>query len=134
MRRRQRLLLLATGLVAAVLGVLVLQTGALRRLELDTVDARFQIRGERAPARDVALVLIDEKTLQELHVRYPFRRRSPAGVLARLREAGAKGMGYDVTFPEPTTAADDDERLLDAIARNRPVLLAATAVNRRDET
>ena len=133
MRRRQRLLLLATGLVAAVLGGLVQQTGALRRLELDSVDARFQVRGERAPPRDVALVLIDEKTLQELHARYPFARRYHARMLDRLRQAGAKVIGYDVNFTEPTTPVDD-ERLLDAIARDRPVLLAATAVNRRGET
>jgi CHASE2 domain-containing sensor protein len=47
---------------------------AFRDLELDTVDTRFEIRGERAPPRDLIVVEIDAETFQELNRRWPFPR------------------------------------------------------------
>src|SRR3712207_7395893 len=44
-------------------------TGALDRLEADTVDTRFDLRGER-PAPGVAVVAIDDVTFSELGVRW----------------------------------------------------------------
>ena len=133
MRRRQRLLLLVSGLIAAALGMFVHESGALRRQELDTVDVRFSVRGVRAPPPDIVLVLIDERTLQALGTRYPFPRRHHARMLDRLRSARARVIAYDVSFTEPTSISDDN-RLIRAVARGRPVLLAGTAVNRKGET
>src|SRR4051794_5202388 len=133
MRRRQRLLLLAVALGATLLGLVVHATGALRRTELDTVDARSAIRGERPPPRDVLLVVIDERTIQALAKRYPFPRRYHARAMDLLHDAGARVIAYDVTFVEPTTE-EDDGRLLDALDRDRPVLLAATAVDDHGRT
>ena len=60
--RRRRLLLLA--LVAACSASVAYacdDTYALRRLELDSVDARFSIRGAQAPHDDL-VVVVDDRT------------------------------------------------------------------------
>jgi adenylate cyclase len=131
--RHRRLVLLLTGLLAAAAGLVVHETDALRRQELDTVDLRFALRGQQQPPDDVLLVLIDERTITALGTRYPFPRRLHARLLDRLREAGVRVIGYDVSFTEQTTVVDDN-RLIRSVRRNRPVLLAGTAVNASGES
>ena len=45
--RRKRILLLATALVAVGVGVATYATHLLRRTELQTIDARYSIRGHQ---------------------------------------------------------------------------------------
>src|SRR4051812_31012176 len=116
--------LLAAVLVAAALGVAASLTGALPRLENDTISLRFELRGPQ-PAPDVAVVAIDDRTFDELAVRWPMRRRLHARAIDRLRQAGARLIVYDLQFTEPTNPRDD-LALYDAVARARGVVLATT--------
>ena len=43
--------------------------------ELDTVDARFSIRGDQKAPDDIVVVAIDDVTFGELQQRWPFPRR-----------------------------------------------------------
>ena len=61
-RRLRRALLAGVAALAVLLAVLLQLTGALDRAELSTVDARFQIRGERPVPKDVMVVGIDDTT------------------------------------------------------------------------
>jgi CHASE2 domain-containing sensor protein len=61
--------LLAAGLALAI-GAAVHATDALRRLELLTVDLRFDARGAQPPPDDVVVVGIDDRTFSD----YPFVR------------------------------------------------------------
>src|SRR5215210_6655704 len=104
-RRRRRLravLFLSIGLVAAGLGFAAYATNALRQPELDTVDARFSIRGQEPAPADVAVVAIDDVTFGELGVRWPFPRSLHARLIDRLRGSGARAIVYDVQFTEQT--------------------------------
>ncbi|HVE69526.1 MAG TPA: adenylate/guanylate cyclase domain-containing protein [Solirubrobacteraceae bacterium] len=122
MRRRHRALrialLLAVWAAASVVGVTAYATDLLRRPELDTVDARFGIRGERPAPTDVAVVAIDDRTFDELDLRWPFPRSLHGRVVDRLRRAGARVIAYDVQFTEPTQESQD-LALYDAVARAR---------------
>ncbi len=111
-------------------------TGTLARIDNATIDTRFAVRGERAVNTDVVVVGIDDKTLDEGDLRWPFRRSLHAKAVDVLTGAGARVIGYDVAFAEPTTpfdgspqaaraAEDDDIALLDAISRSKRVVLAA---------
>src|SRR6476469_8722491 len=87
--------LLAVAALSGGVGVLAYATHLLRRSELQTIDARFAIRGARHPPREFVLVQIDNATLQELprlgrHSEFPFPRRYDAELIDRLRRAGAK--------------------------------------------
>ncbi len=85
-------------------------------------DLQIQYR-QRAPAEDVVIIAIDEQSLDELG-RWPWRRSNHAELLAKLTRAGARVVGLDIMFAEPNTgAAEEDQRLADAVTENGRVVL-----------
>jgi adenylate cyclase len=115
---------LLTGFVLAAYAADVLDDS-----ELDTVDARFAIRGDLAPPKDIAIVGIDEESFTELGEQWPFPRTLHAEAIKQLRQAGARVIGYDVQFTEPSDNPADDQELADSIAQAGNVVLATTAVD-----
>ena len=97
-------------------------------LELDTVDARFAIRGDLTPPDDVVVVGIDDETFSELDEQWPFKRSRHAQLIDRLKADGARAIVYDVQFTEPTKPAEDNA-LLEAVDRAGNVVLATTEVD-----
>jgi adenylate cyclase len=128
--RRRETAFLAVGLVSAALGILAYATEAFEGLELDTVDARFSIRGTEPAPSDVVVVQVDDVSLDELDERWPFPRSFHARLIDRLRAAGARTIAYDVQFTEPTDP-DEDNALIDAVARADRVVLATTETDSR---
>src|SRR5579871_4266903 len=74
--------------------------------ELRTLDARFRFRGPRPVDKNIALVVIDQQTVNQYH--WPFPRFRHAQLLDRLCGAGARSIGMDIFFPykDPTTPAN----------------------------
>jgi adenylate cyclase len=118
-----------TGFVLAAYFADVLQDS-----ELDTVDARFAIRGELAPPEDIAIVGIDDPSFRELGEQWPFPRTLHAEAIKQLRADGARVIGYDVQFTEPSENPEDDQELADTLAQAGNVVLATTIVNDRGGT
>ncbi len=136
MRRRGAPRLLLAAAVAAsafACGYILWQSAAGRRLELQTVDARFAVRGARRPSPRVVVVGIDPRTLATLP-RPPFSRRLDAGVIDRLRVAGAGTIAYDRVFDAPTSAPDDAALLRAAARAHGHIVLAGTATDARGNT
>jgi adenylate cyclase len=104
-------------------------TDVLGDSELDTVDARFAIRGDLPPPEDVVVVGIDDETFSDLGEAWPFKRSRHAQLINRLAADGARTIVYDVQFTEPTTPKEDNA-LLDAVARAGNVVLATTEVDK----
>ena len=73
-RRRKTALLIAVALLGAGLGVLAYATHLLRRSELQTIDARFSLRGSKPAPSDIVVVQIDNGTLVEFLRTYPGSR------------------------------------------------------------
>src|SRR3954452_20004049 len=120
---RQRLALhVAGGLIAVLLALGPRAADVLEPLELDTVDARFAIRGDHAPRPGIVVVALDGRTLSELGLRPPLPRSLHARVIDRLRAAGAKLIAYDIQFIGPAKPAAEDRALIAAIRRARPLL------------
>jgi len=117
-----------TGFVLAAYAADVLEDS-----ELDTIDARFAIRGDLAPPDDVVIVGVDDVTFSELREQWPFPRRLHGELIDRLRRDGARAIAYDVQFTEPTNPKDDNA-LADAVARAGNVVLATTEVDRKGGT
>ena len=127
-RRGSRLwLMVVAGVLCAALGAVLQERDALDSAELDTVDLRFQLRGDQAKPKDIVLVAIDGQSLQELRTLPPLPRRLHARAIDRLTRAGARAVVYDVQFTEPTTPADDNA-LFDAVRRAGNVVLATSEV------
>jgi adenylate cyclase len=121
--------LVLTGFVLAAYATNVLEDS-----ELDTVDARFAIRGDLAPPEDIAIVGIDDPSIYQLGERWPFPRTLHAEAIKALRADGARVIGYDVQFTEPSENLADDQELADAIAAAGNVVLATTIVDDRGRT
>jgi adenylate cyclase len=131
---RLRLLMFA-GTAAVLTGFVLAAYAAdvLEDSELDTVDARFAIRGDLDAPDDIAIVGIGERSFTELGEQWPFPRSLHAEAIARLRRDGARVIAYDVQFTEPSNPSDD-QALADAIARAGNVVLATTVVDDRGGT
>ena len=76
-----------------VLGIYYLDPDFLSLLELKTLDLRFLSRGKIATSEKVALVTIDEKSLDELG-RWPWPRTRMAQLMDALVKADAKVVGF----------------------------------------
>src|SRR2546421_3743095 len=134
LRRLRALLLVAVAAGAVALAVVGWATDALRSQELNTVDTRFSIRGDRKPPKDIVVVAVDAKTFDALGLQWPFPRSLHARVIDRLRRGGARAIGYDVQFTERTTQ-DQDTALVDAVDRaHGKVVLATTEVDNHGHT
>ncbi|MCL6481421.1 MAG: adenylate/guanylate cyclase domain-containing protein [Firmicutes bacterium] len=82
----------------------------LQRLELATVDLRFQLRGAARPDPRIIIVDIDQRAQQVLG-RWPFPRSHFARMLDALREDGARVVAFDIIFHQP----DETVRLLETL-------------------
>jgi adenylate cyclase len=132
--RRLRLLMFA-GTAAVLTGFVMAAYAAdvLKDSELDTVDARFAVRGDLDPPADIAIVGIGEQSFTELGEQWPFPRALHAEAITRLARDGARVIAYDVQFTEPSNPSDD-QALADAVARAGNLVLATTAVDDRGRT
>jgi adenylate cyclase len=128
-KKRARLALLAAvAVLAAGMGLVAHGNDVLRWLELQSVDARFGVRGTEPAPKGVAVVAVDARTFNERPGdRWPFLRRRHAKAIEILKEAGAKVIVYDVQFTEPSNP-EDDGQLYDAIYRAGNVVLGTSEI------
>jgi adenylate cyclase len=128
-------LLVACGVTFTALTLMLHRAGLLSRLELDSVDARFAVRGERSPPKDVVVVAVDDVTLGDLPVRYQdWPRAYHAQVLRNLARAGTRAVIYDFQFTERSRSLADDDALYEAAGAARPVIFETTEVDPRGGT
>ena len=144
-RRRQRrqrqgaAAVVACALLAVAADALLLSLGPgspLANLDLDAQDGFFRLRNERwapRPPEDVVIVAIDEPSLQELGLAWPWPRSVHAALVDALAGAGAAVVAFDVVFADPTTP-DADEALAAAIRRAGNVVLGADYETATDGT
>jgi adenylate cyclase len=136
-RKRARLaLMIAVAIAAAGAGVAAYETHALRWLELDSVDARFSIRGSRPAPHNVAVVAVDTTTFNDLpKLQWPYPRRLHARAIRILKAAGARVIAYDVQFTEPSRyGAADDNALLEAAYGAGNVVFGTSEIGERGAT
>jgi len=110
--------LIALGVAVATVGLHYLESRdlfgvfrVLRAIELKTLDLRFQLRGPRDPGRDIVIVAIDEKSIEE-YGRYPWGRGVVAKLIDRLSSYGAKAVAFDIFYSEP-----QNQSLLNGLGR-----------------
>jgi adenylate cyclase len=136
LRRLTLVLFVVNALILTGLALAAYALDVLDGPELDTIDARFEIRGSQSPPDDVVVVEIDDVTFSELGQTWPFPRSLHARAVNRLRRAGARVIAYDIQFTEPTVPREDNA-LIDSVARasdRTSVVLATTEVEQGGQT
>lgn len=66
------------------------------------LDARFKLRGQQPVSDTVAIVAIDDASLQALG-RWPWSRTRIAELIEAINAAGATAIGLDIVFAEPSS-------------------------------
>ena len=129
MPRRQRLALTLYATLALTTTAIVLLLFAFdvfRGADLETVDARFAVRGTH-DAPDVVVVAIDPGTLTKRGP-WPLSRSDHARVIRRLTRARARAIAYDVQFTEPGPDGEADNALFRAVDRAPRIVLGTSEV------
>lgn len=83
------------------------------RIELYTVDWRFRLRGPRPPDSRIAIVAVDEASIQKMG-RWPWDRRRMATLIKRLAALGAERLIFDIFFVDPQPDGEADRKLAQA--------------------
>jgi adenylate cyclase len=146
MRKRRRIrgiLLAVVAVVAVVVSLAFHGADVMQTLELDSVNARFSVRGEQDPPDDLVVVGVDAETLTQLNEQWPFPRDFHARLIDRLKADGAKVIAFDIAFSQPSKqpprfcdfAGDDlppdDCALIESSARAKNIVYSAVDVGER---
>jgi CHASE2 domain-containing sensor protein len=116
--------LVAVTAVAISLAAYVGNPGPVQRLELDTIDMRFALRGENAAPRNVALVAIDDTTLRAFPDQDP--RAVVARLLDRLNAGRPRAIAADILFADKGNSPPADRALIAAMGRARSRLVVVS--------
>jgi adenylate cyclase len=127
-RRFYRVALIAAAVLIAAAGVASYGFDLLENEELDSVDTRFSIRGDRDAPEEIVFVEIDDSTFNVLKSQFPLPRIHHANVINNLAADGAKAIAYDVQFTEPGPDPKQDNALVLSVRRAGNVVLATTEV------
>lgn len=120
-RRRRAILLLAV--VGGLAVSFVSATGPWRLAEARVFDYLSTFSPPPRPADGPVVVAIDEPSFAELNLQWPWPRALHGRLVNALRDAGARAVGLDIVFAEPSAAPDADAAL--AAALGPDVVLAA---------
>ncbi len=77
---------------------------AIGRLELNSLDYRFRVRGRQDPDPRIVIIDIDQRS-QEVLGRWPFPRIHFAHMLDALHDDGARVVAFDITFSQQDATA-----------------------------
>jgi len=117
--KRERLLLT---ILLLVIGVVLTISNGLKRWDMTLYDL-FSTFHYQHPADDVLILAIDELSLREFG-RWPWPRTIHARLIDKLRRGGARAVGYDVIFSEPSRDnPENDQALARAVRKNGRVIL-----------
>jgi CHASE2 domain-containing sensor protein len=96
-------------------------------VERMTIDARFAVRGHRAPSPKLTIVAFDNKTLRQLNIRPPIPRAIHARVVDRLDLAGASVVAFDYSLEQPSGDERQDRALVVALLNARRAVVSVAA-------
>jgi signal transduction histidine kinase len=99
-------------------------------LELKGLDLLFALRGPLPPPDPIIIVAIDEPSMAEIGQQWPWPRSLHARLIQQLNKAGARVIGFDILFAEPSEPAEDEElaRILEG-SENVVLVSALSLVN-----
>ena len=110
------------GFGTALLVFLIFLIPTLNLFELVTLDYRFRSRLTPPVNPAIILIGIDDKSIEKVG-RWPWPRSYHGQLISALKEAGAKAIGFDVLFTEPSDDPAEDQALTRAIAESKNVFL-----------
>jgi adenylate cyclase len=96
---------LCLGLAILLAGVRLIAPAPLEQLELKAIDLRHLIRGPQPTTGQIAIVGIDEASLEQVG-RWPWPRNKLADLVDGIAKAGASVIALDAVFDKPDPGVD----------------------------
>ncbi len=115
------------------IGLVMMVTWFVPALTLTSQNVLFRLRGPIVPSRDIVILAIDDRSLQQVGP-WPWRREIMADILDRLTPAHPRVIGIDIIYSEQLegpgpnragTIRDSDRLLAESIRANGRVVLPA---------
>jgi signal transduction histidine kinase len=75
--------------------------------DLKGLDLLFTLRGSLPPPSQIVVVAVDEPSFAEINQQWPWPRSLHTRLLRQLNKAGAKVVGFDILFAEPSNPEED---------------------------
>jgi len=123
---------LATLVAAAAFGITLVfsHSSFFALIEWKGLDLLFALRGALPASGHIVIVAIDEPSMAEIGQQWPWPRSRHAQLIQKLRQAGARVIGFDLLFTEPSTP-DEDQAFARALydARNVVLVGVVSAIN-----
>jgi len=92
--------ILISTLIAGVFSLLLyFNPSSFEKFNANFIDMAFNVRGEVKPSKDIAIIDIDEKSLQKLG-QWPWSRDKIAKIVKNLTDSGIGIIGFDMVFAE----------------------------------
>jgi serine/threonine protein kinase/CHASE2 domain-containing sensor protein len=119
---------IAGAAAAALMVAFLASVRAFQPVDLMVYDFLLEVRCAKRPPslglQQVVLVLVDEDTQSELGVRWPWPRSYHARLIDALEAAGARAIGFDMLFLDPSVPEEDNE-LAAAFRRHGNIVIGA---------
>lgn len=96
---------IAIGFALTIFSVLIFKTGHNNKawffssLDFQISNIMFKIRGEQKPSKEIVIIDIDDKSLEELG-QWPWPRKILSDLLLKIQNKNPKVIGIDIIFPE----------------------------------
>ena len=116
--------------IAATLAALIITSVEFSRvLELKTIDWRFKVRGELTPEAPIVIVAIDDASFPEMPERWTWPRTFHGEVVKNLKQMGAKVIGFDLLYSEPTAKSPEEDEYFAAEVRKAGNVIMGMVLN-----
>lgn len=94
-------------IISAGLTLILINLSFFSLIELKGLDLLFALRGLSSPPSQIVIVAIDEPSMAEIQRQWPWPRGMHAHLIQQINKAGAKVIGFDVLFAEPSNPEED---------------------------
>ena len=101
------LLNIGIALFISTLIVILSENGFMKRLELESLDLFFRLRGPIKQSPRIVIVEIDDENILKVG-RWPWDRKWHAALIRALNKLGAKTIYFDILFAEPASSEEDE--------------------------
>lgn len=114
----------------SLLSYLVVSSALFDPLDHFFYDQYHELKPSRVFSKKIVLVVVDESSLEEVNKQWPWPRSIHGKLVRELFKAGAKHVGFDILFGEPSTLEEDSE-FVSALDEN-PAVTLVSHIHRED--
>ncbi len=109
----------------------ILLTIIIRPVDDQLLTIRYDVRGEMPADTNIVIVYLDNEDIQLLGG-WPLQRSYYALMIDRIREWGARVIGFDILLDTPSAASPEYDRLMVSVAQRTPLLIMTAYGRQRD--